>query len=746
MLNLVEITSKENNLEKYQVENALSLRQEGGTIPFIARYRKERTGNLDENQLREIFDRADYLTELEDRKQTILESIESQGKLTDELRKKIEECLVKTELEDLYLPYKPKRRTRATIARERGLEPLAEYAIERNREDSPTFDIETEARKFIDKEKEIETAEDAVKGAADIIAEEIAETATYRAFVREHFLKKGVYSADIKPEYEKGSTKYEAYREFEKPVKDIPAHAMLALRRGEKEGILHLEIKYDEGEILEYLEMKTIKSVNPKLKKFFSEAAADGFKRLMKNSITAEVRLESKSEADIQSISVFESNLREMLLSAPAGMKPTLAIDPGFRTGCKAAIIDSTGKFIEFKQIFPIGSQMKQLEAEDFIRDAVRDYKIELIAVGNGTAGRETEGFVKDVVKDITNAPIVVLVNESGASVYSASKVAGEEFPDLDLTVRGAVSIGRRLQDPLAELVKIDPKSIGIGQYQHDVDQKLLKKKLEETVESCVNHVGIDLNTASKELLSYVSGITAKTAENIIKYRNINGAFKNRKELLKVEKFGKKAFELAAGFLRIRKGENFLDNTAVHPESYSIAEKMVKDLQIREDNMAELQKRVDSLDIRKYITDEAGEPTILDIIEELKKPGRDPREEFKYAEFAEGINEIKDLKIGMELEGVITNVTNFGAFVDVGVHQDGLVHKSQIAYKFVDDPTKFVKPGQIVKVRVTDVDLDLNRIGLTMKLQAPAKQSKPYGKKKKASYSLSDLAGRFNKG
>ncbi len=741
MIDIPGILKTEFGVQQFQIDNAIELRNEGGTIPFIARYRKERTGNLDENQLRDIFDRLDYLNELEDRKQTILDSIDSQGKLTEELRKKIEDCLVKTELEDLYLPYKPKKRTRAQIAREKGLKPLADYAKSCNDISSPSFDIETEAAKYLSDEKEIKSVADAIKGASDIIAEEVAETAQYRAWIREFLTTSGVYSADVKPDFPKGSTKYEAYREFEMSVRDITAHAMLALRRGEKEGFLYLELKFDEEEILTYLEMKEIQSTNQALYDFYSSSIQDGFRRLMKNSITAEVRLESKGHADEQSISVFEANLREMLLAAPAGMKPTLAIDPGFRTGCKAAVMDTTGKFIEYRQIFPTGSQMRVIEAEHYILDTIRDYKIELIAIGNGTAGRETLAFVQDTIKDLENKPIAVMVNESGASVYSASKVANEEFPDMDLTVRGAISIGRRLQDPLAELVKIDPKAIGVGQYQHDVDQKLLMKKLEETVESCVNHVGIDLNTASKQLLSYVSGITSKTAENIVAFRNENGAFKNRRELLNVPKFGKKSYELAAGFLRIRNGDNFLDNTAVHPESYHIVKQIIKDMKIDEKNITDLQKKASGIDIKKYVSEEVGELTLTDIIEELKKPGRDPREQFKYAEFAEGVNEMKDLKIGMELEGVITNVTNFGAFVDVGVHQDGLVHKSQIAYKFVDDPTKFVKTGQIVKVKVMAVDLELKRINLTMKLKGP---DKPRGPKKK-NYSVGDLANKFGK-
>jgi uncharacterized protein len=748
MLNIKEILVKESNIELWRIENALKLREEGGTLPFIARYRKEQTGTMDENQLRDMFDRADYLEELEKRKEAILKSIEEQGKLTEELRLKIENCLVKNELEDLYLPYKPKRRTRATIAKEKGLEPLAVFIKEANTPESPKIDLTLAATDYISIEKGVETAEDALAGASDIIAEEIAETAELRAWVRNFFTEKGTYKADIKKEFELGSTKYEAYRNFSIPVREIASHVMLALRRGEAEGFINLDLDFEEDLVLTHIEGKTIESRAINIQILYKNVIKDAFARLMQNSLVGEVRLESKKSSDEKSINVFESNMRNILLSAPAGLKPTMGIDPGFRTGCKVAIIDETGKYITYKPIFLFGSDDKMNDAKLFIFDAIAKYKIELIAIGNGTAGREAEKFVRDLLKDAVNKPVIVTVNESGASIYSASKLAGEEFPELDLTVRGAISIGRRLQDPLAELVKIDPKSIGVGQYQHDVDQKLLQKKLTETVESCVNYVGVDLNTSSKELLTYVSGINSRLAESIVKFRNENGTYKNRRQLMKVSGFGDKAFQLSAGFLRIRNGENKLDNTAVHPESYHIVEKIAKDNGLSIDNIEQMREKISSIDIKKYVTEEIGEPTLRDIVKELEKPGRDPREEFKYAEFDDSVKEIKDLKVGMELEGVITNVTNFGAFVDIGVHQDGLVHKSQIADKFVADPTDFVKAGQIVKVRVLDIDEKLNRIQLTMKSDKP-REKKSFKnerqQKQEPSFSLDDLKAKFGK-
>ncbi|WP_293358433.1 MULTISPECIES: Tex family protein [unclassified Microcoleus] len=717
MLNIPQLIAQELSINLSQVNNALELFAEGATIPFIARYRKERTDLLNEIQLRDISDRFTYLTEIEDRKKSILETIASQDKLTAELQAKIESCLQKNELEDLYLPYKPKRRTRATIAREKGLEPLAIFIKSLNLPTAKPVDIEAEATKYISEEKGVKTTEEAVKGAGDILAEAVSEKAEYRAYLRDFLMKTGVFVSKIKDDFPEGTTKFEMYRNYQIAARNVQSHNMLALFRGETEGVLDLDLAFDESAVMAYLESQEIRTRIPEVKEFYRSTLKDAFNRLMKTSLMTEVRSHHKAEADIESITTFETNLRELLLSAPAGMKPTLAIDPGFRTGCKVSALDETGQFLEYQAIFPHQAPGQRQQAGKIVKHLLEKYKIELIAIGNGTASRETDDFVSEVLADMDKKPIKVMVNESGASIYSASDVAIAEFPDLDITVRGAVSIGRRLQDPLAELVKIDPKSIGVGQYQHDVDQKLLKKKLDETVESCVNYVGVDLNTASKELLTFVSGMTATVAKNIVNYRNENGAFKNRRQLLKVPKLGPKAFEQAAGFLRIRGGENPLDNTAVHPESYPVVQAIAKDLSLPLTEITQISAKVKTVDIKKYVTEKVGEPTLRDIISELEKPGRDPRAEFKYATFQAGINEISDLLVGMELEGIITNVANFGAFVDVGVHQDGLVHISQLADRFVDDPKQVVKVGQVVKVRVLEVNEKLKRVSLTMKLQ-----------------------------
>ncbi|NJK67051.1 MAG: RNA-binding transcriptional accessory protein [Richelia sp. CSU_2_1] len=717
MLNIPQLIAQELSIHLSQVNNALELFAEGATVPFIARYRKERTDSLNEIQLRDISDRFTYLTEIETRKVAILESISSQDKLTEELQAKIESCLQKNELEDLYLPYKPKRRTRAMIAREKGLEPLAEFLKSLNQPKAQPVDIQAEAAKYISEEKGVKTAEEALKGASDILAEAVAETAELRAYLREFLMQTAVFASKIKDDFPEGSTKFEMYRNYQVPARSVNSHNMLALFRGETEGILDLELTFDEAAVTVYLESQEIRTKIPEVKEFYRSMLKDAFNRLMKTSLITEVRSDRKSFADVESIKTFETNLRELLLSAPAGMKPTLAIDPGFRTGCKVSALDETGQFLEYQAIFPHQAAAQRQQAAKIVAHLIDKYKIELIAIGNGTASRETEDFIAEVLATLERKPIKVMVNESGASIYSASEVAIAEFPDLDITVRGAVSIGRRLQDPLAELVKIDPKSIGVGQYQHDVDQKLLKKKLDETVESCVNYVGVDLNTASKELLTFVSGMSPTVAKNIVNYRNENGAFKNRRQLLKVPKLGPKAFEQAAGFLRIRSGENPLDNTAVHPESYAVVQAIAQDLNLPLTDVTQISEKIKSVNIKKYVTDRVGEPTLRDIISELEKPGRDPRAEFKYATFKEGIKSIADLAVGMELEGIITNVANFGAFVDVGVHQDGLVHISQLADRFVEDPKQIVKVGQVVKVRVLEINEKLKRVSLTMRLQ-----------------------------
>lgn len=753
MLNIPQLLADELSLRPFQIQNALELFAEGATVPFIARYRKERTGEMDETQLRNLFDRYTYLTELEERKQSILESIAQQDKLTDELRAKIEACLQKNELEDLYLPYRPKRRTRAAIAREKGLEPLAMWIKSLNHPKAEGRSLEEEAVKYISAEKGVATAEAALSGASDILAEEVADTAKHRAYLREYLMESGVLTSRIKPDHAEGSTKFEMYRNYQTKVKTIAPHNLLALYRGEAEGILEVALEFDQDTVRSYLEAEEIRTKVKPVRDFYRAMLQDAFDRLMKNSLITEVRAAKKQAADVESIKTFEANLRELLLAAPAGMKPTLAIDPGFRTGCKVVALDQTGQFLKYQTIFPHQSAEQRKQAARTLADLIQTYQIELVAIGNGTAGRETDEFVKEVLQTLERKPISVIVNEAGASVYSASEVAIAEFPDQDVTVRGSVSIGRRLQDPLAELVKIDPKSIGVGQYQHDVDQKLLKKKLDETVESCVNYVGVDLNTASKELLTFVSGISAAVANNIVTYRNQNGAFRNRRQLLKVPKLGPKAFEQAAGFLRIREAENPLDNTAVHPESYSVVERIATDLNLPLHNITEIAAQLKQTDLKKYVTEAIGEPTLRDILAELEKPGRDPRAEFKYATFKEGVKEISDLKVGMELEGVVTNVANFGAFVDVGVHQDGLVHVSQLADRFISDPKQVVKVGQVVKVRVLEVNEQLKRISLSMRSadKPAAAQNRPQKGKSQTSASqpsaptLEDLKAKFGK-
>ena len=714
MQNLEQLIAQELSLRPEQIKNALELFAEGATLPFVARYRKERTGEMNEIQLRDLQDRYAYLTELRDRQAVIIQAISEQGKLTDVLQAKIEACLQKTELEDLYLPYRPKRRTKAAIAREKGLEPLAEAIKAFNRPNINTASLPQEAAKYLS--EQVKTVEEALKGASDILAEEVAENAEYRAYIRNYLIQTGVFFSKIKATHPIGTTKFEMYRDYQARVKAIAAHNLLALLRGETEEIITLTLDFDEDHLLTYLNSQQIQAKTPAIRAFYQDMLKDTFNRLMKTSAIASVIAEMKAWAEVESIKTFEANLRDLLLAAPAGMKPTLAIDPGFRTGCKTAVISETGKFLEYQTIFPHQAIAQREQAARTLRTLIEKYQIQLIAIGNGTAGRETDSFVMEVIQGIEKPPIKVMVNESGASIYSASTVAIAEFPDLDLTVRGAISIGRRLQDPLAELVKIDPKSIGVGQYQHDVDQKLLKKKLEETVESCVNFVGVDLNTASKELLTFVSGLSANVANNIITYRNQNGAFRDRRHLLKVPKLGAKAFEQAAGFLRIRNGDHPLDNTAVHPESYKVVEAIARDLNISLSDISQAADKLKTVNLKQYVTNAIGEPTLRDILQELEKPGRDPRAEFKYATFNDTIQKISDLQIGMEIEGIITNVANFGAFVDIGVHQDGLVHISQLADRFVSDPKQIVKVGQVVKVRVLEINESLKRISLSMKL------------------------------
>ncbi len=755
MTDLISILAQELNLPGRHVEAALALLKEGATVPFIARYRKERTGAMDETQLRSLQERYDYLTELGDRQQTILKSIDEQGKLTDALRTQIMACTQKTELEDLYLPFRPKRRTRATIAKEQGLEPLANQIAGHNQPQAPTLNLGAIAEPFINPDVGVKTAEEALKGAADILAEAVAERAELRAWVREYLLKSGSFRSRIDPKVPEGSTKFELYRNYENPVSKIAPHNLLALLRGQREEVLSLELAFDTDAVLQHLAAQVIRARDATLRTFYQDLIQDAFARLMKTSLVNTVIAEKKAWADEESIQTFEANLRDLLLAPPAGMKPTIAIDPGFRTGCKVAVIDQTGKFLHYEAIFPHQAPAQRTKAAAALKTLIEKYDVALIAIGNGTAGRETDAFVSEVLQTTSQKPTKVMVNEAGASVYSASEVAIAEFPTLDVTVRGAISIGRRLQDPLAELVKIDPKSIGVGQYQHDVDQKRLRQKLAETVESCVNYVGVDLNTASQELLTYVSGISTAIAHNIVAYRDEHGVFRDRKALLKVPKLGPKAFEQAAGFLRIRDGHNPLDNTAVHPESYGLVAALLKDVNIDLQTLSKDPKQIQALplqqiDLKRYVTDTVGEPTLRDILQELEKPGRDPRSQFVTAQFRDDIQTMADLQPGMTLEGVVTNVANFGAFVDIGVHQDGLVHISQLADRFVKDPKDIVKVGQIVTVRIVEVDEPRKRISLSMRSPdgdsrpRPAKAAKSRPSDRSSHASLKALQAKFN--
>jgi len=709
---ITQVITKELGLQSFQVSNTLELFNEGATIPFIARYRKERTGLLDEVQIRNIRDRFDYIKELEERRAAILKSIEEQGKLTDELKEKIEACLVKQELEDLYLPYKPKRKTKGMAAKEKGLEPLALELWLQGQSILP----EQLAEGFVNPELGVNNVKDALEGAKYIISELISDDAEVRKFIREITMEKGILTSAVKEEFKEQKTKFNQYYEFKEPLKSIPSHRFLAIMRGENEEILAASIEAPAGEITKYLLDKFIRDSSYGQAGYLTEVIGFAYRVYLSSSIEVELRSELKERSDIEAIRVFAENLRNLLLAPPAGSKAIMGIDPGLRTGCKIVVVDDTGKFLEYDTIFPHGSAHQRQEAAASLAALAKKHGMGLAAIGNGTASRETDVFVREVIKQSKGLKLQpVVVNESGASVYSASDLAREEFPDLDVSVRGAISIARRLQDPLAELVKIDPKSIGVGQYQHDVNQPKLRQALHETVESCVNFVGVDLNTASYSLLSYVSGLSETMAKNIVKYRDDNGAFRNRKELLKVARLGPKAFEQAAGFLRIRDGEDPLDNSAVHPESYSIVKQMAKDIKVKVDQLVGNALFADKIDLKRYVTDTVGLPTLNDILSELKKPGRDPREKFELANFMEGVTEISHLKAGMMMEGVVTNVANFGAFVDIGVHQDGLVHISQLANKYVRDPKEVVKVGQKVKVKVLEVDLERRRIALSMK-------------------------------
>ena len=699
--------AEELQLPLRSVENTLSLLDEGCTIPFIARYRKERTGTLDEVQIAAISDLNEKLTELEKRKETIIKTISEQGKLTPELEKRIAECEDTETLEDIYLPYKPKRRTKAQVAREQGLEPLATI-IMLGRETDP----DGVAKRFI--KGDVKTVADALKGAQNIIAEIVSEDEKARQTVRRSFEREATITSKVikdKKDTEEAA-KYSDYFDWSEPLKRCPSHRMLAMRRGEAEGILRISISTDDGDCLFRLRRIRVRG-NGRCAKLIEEAVDDSYKRLLQPSIENEFAARSKEKAEEEAIRVFAENLRQLLMSAPLGQKRVMGVDPGFRTGCKIVCLDAQGNLLHFEAIYPHPPIAKREQAAATIERLVELYGIEAMAIGNGTASRETAAFMKSL--HFKHSVKQFVVSEDGASVYSASKTAREEFPDKDVTVRGAVSIGRRLMDPLAELVKIDPKSIGVGQYQHDVDQGKLKKSLDLTVESCVNSVGVNLNTASQHLLTYVSGLGPTLAKNIVDYRREHGAFTSRAQLKKVPRLGPVAYEQCAGFLRIPESDNPLDNSAVHPESYKIVEQMARDNGCTVRQLMTDASLREKIELRKYVSDTVGMPTLTDIMSELEKPGRDPRSQIEEFEFAAGINSIDDLRAGMTLPGIVTNITNFGAFVDVGVHQDGLVHISQLADRYVSDPNEVVKLHQHVRVKVTEVDKRRNRISLTMR-------------------------------
>ena len=700
------------NIAEKNVDGTLKLLDEGCTIPFIARYRKERTGGLDEVQISAINDQYERLKELQKRKETVVKTITEQGKLTPELEKRINETWDSTTLEDIYLPYRPKRRTRAQVAREQGLEPLAKILLQQRERDP-----ERAALSQLSALHSQLSVEDALKGAQDIIAEQVSEDERSRQQVRGAFRRMAVITSKVvkaKQDTDEAQ-KYRDYFNWHEPLKRCSSHRLLAMRRGEAEGILRISISPDDEECIERLQSHYVYGHTP-CGRLVAEAVEDGYKRLLKPSIETEFSNLSKEQADDEAIRVFAENLRQLLLSAPLGQKRVMGIDPGFRTGCKVVCLDAQGNLLHHEAIFPHPPVNHRMQATVHVQQMIEQYRIEAIAIGNGTASRETRAFVEEVIEDNgANKPQIFVVSEDGASVYSASKTAREEFPDEDVTVRGAVSIGRRLMDPLAELVKIDQKSIGVGQYQHDVDQTKLKQQLDQTVMSCVNSVGVNLNTASQHLLQYVSGLGPALAKNIVDYRRENGAFESRAQLKKVPRLGPSAFEQCAGFLRIPHAKNPLDNSAVHPESYEIVEQMAKDQGCTVVDLIKDKEKREAIDLKKYVAGDVGLPTLTDIMKELEKPGRDPREQIEEFEFAKGIETVDDLVEGMELPGIVTNITNFGAFVDIGVHQDGLVHISQLADKYVKDPNQVVKLHQHVRVRVIEVDRRRGRISLSMK-------------------------------
>lgn len=702
-----KLISAETGIPERQVHATLKLLDEGCTIPFISRYRKETTGSLDEVAISDISERNNRLAETAKRKQTILSVIESQGKLTDALRRSIGNCWNPTELEDIYAPYKPRRRTRAEAARQKGLEPLADFLMRQTRED-----IRQEAGRYVDPAKEVNSADDAIQGAKDIIAERVSDDQIARNIVRKNFSHLAVITSKVIKGQEEAGVKYQDYFDFSERLTRCASHRLLAMRRGESEGVLRVSINGNDELCLERLTLQFVRGRNA-ASKCVEEAVEDSYKRLLRPAIETEFANTSKKSADEEAIKIFVKNLSQLLLAPPLGQRRVLAIDPGFRTGCKVVCLDSEGNLLHNETIYPHPPKYEDKAAGERVRYLCERYGIEAISIGNGTASRETEQFVR--ASGLPDDVKVFVVSEDGASIYSASKVAREEFPDHDLTVRGAVSIGRRLMDPLAELVKIDPSSVGVGQYQKDVNQAELRKSLDQTVVSCVNRVGVNLNTASRHLLTYISGLGPALAQNIVDYRAANGAFTSRRQLLKVPKLGPKAYEQCAGFLRIAGGDHPLDNSAVHPESYPIVEQMAKDRKCTIAQLLSDKSKRDAIDINDYVTDKVGLPTLQDIMAELDKPGRDPREQIQVFEFAHDIHELADVRPGMTLPGIVTNITNFGCFVDVGVHTKGLVHVSQMADKYVKDPTQVVALHQQVTVKVLSVDVERGRMSLSMK-------------------------------
>ncbi|ASW44035.1 Tex family protein [Clostridium isatidis] len=717
MVDIVGKLSSELNISITQVNNVIELLDAGNTVPFISRYRKEQTGGLSDEILRDFFERLTYLRNLKERKEDVKRLIEEQGKLTEEIVKALENASSLTEVEDVYRPYKQKKRTRATKALERGLKPLADLILD----GSFRGNIEEEIKKYIDEEKEVNNQEDAINGALDIIAEVISDEAKYRKWIRNLVLKEGKIETKGSSEED---TPYEMYYDYSEEVSKIPSHRILAINRGEKEKVLQVKIVVNEEKIINYLEKEILKS-NSITDDYLKLAIKDSLKRLIYPSIEREVRNELTSIGEEGAIKIFKENLKSLLMQPPIKGKVVMGFDPGFRTGCKVAILDSTGKFLDKATVYPTAPQNKIKETKEILKGLIKKYNVDVISLGNGTASRESEEVIAEMISEIKSESAkevaYVIVSEAGASVYSASELASKEYPDLDVTIRGAISIGRRLQDPMAELVKIDPKALGIGQYQHDVTPKKLDESLTGVVEDCVNKVGVDLNTATPSLLTYISGINSTIANNIVEYRNEVGGFKNRKELLKVKRLGPKVFEQCAGFLRVMESNEPLDNTSVHPESYDAARNLIKELgytieDLKNKNLNNIEERVKKIEIKKLLESlKLGEPTLLDIIKELKKPGRDPREEMPKPILKTGIVNMEDLTPGLILKGTVRNVADFGAFVDIGVHQDGLVHKSQMSNKFIKHPLDVVKVGDVVEVKILEVDVKKKRISLSMK-------------------------------